>query len=394
MDRKRRRWHLRPGVMLPVVVSVLLVGTFTVTLYMMHHSLELQESHGGAFFDQLSSSSAREEDALASTATSTPRRYKYLIFSGFMSGQGLGNAMNGLLATHLLGLEFNRTVCVKPDASGIKDFHAVFAAVPEVEKACNILWKENRTYYGRTFSLNNFGEVPNECSLQRYLASNETVYRIWGNTYPRWPVVPRRFFTTYYRPKQRLIPWLPKPPPMTVVHLRAPDKTNDNRNGLDDLFLENLNKLLGHGYDDTYLVTNQVDLYSKFPHWRSPNWKDVQHSMSKPKSVTDSVHNNISDNQQDPLPPPIQSLQMWSDWYTIATARKVIHTISDFSGSALHWMSNDSTEISVDNNHQLRLLNESWIRDGETPRLVDRRRNASPNGDLRKCLRTETGAWG
>ena len=264
-----KRTQHRRGVVLVTFVSVCVVITFFATLYTMHRSLDLQErlprrtflslsssqfSNGVESANQLSSSSATEE-TLAST--------KFLIFNGFMIGQVMGNAMNGLLATHLLGFEFNRTVCVSPDA--LPHFHAVFAASPDVEKACNWLWKQNRSTFGRNFNLNNFGAIPDECTLQRILASNETVYKISGNTYPRWPEVPPRFFTSHYRPSQQLIQWLPKPKPATVVHLRAPDSTNDGRAGLDDTFLANLFQLLGKDDDDTYLVTNQVDLYAKFP---------------------------------------------------------------------------------------------------------------------------------
>jgi hypothetical protein len=80
---------------------------------------------------------------------------------------------------------------------------------------------------------------------------------------------------------------------------------------------------------------------------------------------------------------------MWADWYTILTAEIVYHTHSDFSISAIHWQNIPSKSIDGYDPvlKELKLIEESWRVDGETPRLVDRRIDGEGTNALRKCSR-------
>lgn len=300
-----------------------------------------------------------------------------------MKGQGTGNFMNGLLATHLLALEFNRTVCVSPD---YKDFHLAFqprqAALKDI---CAPILKQYNQNIELRIMLNNFGKPPNECQLQIKLAE-QPVLVVLANTYPRWPVVPDDFFFTHYEPTPQLLAMLPyRTAPRTVVHLRRPDKRGaDDRKGLDLASFQQLYETLP---SDTYLVTNNVAWYQHFPTWQHPSWKIVQHT------ATSKFWGNVPEHDES-LDHSRQVLQMWADWFSILSAQHVVHTASDFSHSAVHWQNIPSQEINgILPNGKLDLVPESWIRDGETPRLVDRRIGASNNADLRRCVKEEKGKW-
>jgi hypothetical protein len=76
---------------------------------------------------------------------------------------------------------------------------------------------------------------------------------------------------------------------------------------------------------------------------------------------------------------------MWSDWYTVIMAKYVIHTHSDFSLSAIHWMNIDSKTIhGLLKDNTLDLVDESWRVDdrqnGVTPKLSQRTKD-----QLRLC---------
>ncbi len=208
-----------------------------------------------------------------------PIHSQFLIYKGFMKGQGTGNHMNGLLATHLLALEFNRTVCVSPD---YKEFHLAFRSrQPALQEACDPIIKEYNDNVNLRIMLNNFGKPPNECRLQQQLADRkQPVWVILANTYPRWPEVPPNFFFQYYEPTPALLAWLPYPQsPHTVVHLRTPDKHGaDDRAGLDNATFAMLYQTLP---SDTFLVTNNVAWYDHFPTWQHPAWTIVQHTASR-----------------------------------------------------------------------------------------------------------------
>ena len=88
---------------------------------------------------------------------------------------------------------------------------------------------------------------------------------------------------------------------------------------------------------------------------------------------------------QLPLDENQQHMQLWADWYTILTAKMVYHTHSDFSVSAIHWQTIPSKVIGDVVSGELQLTGESWIVDGETARLIDRRVGAEGTSELRAC---------
>lgn len=86
----------------------------------------------------------------------------------------------------------------------------------------------------------------------------------------------------------------------------------------------------------------------------------------------------------------VQTMQMLADWYTILTAKEVYHTHSDFSISAVHFQNLPSKSIQGYNATagKLELIDESWLVDGETERLVDRRVDGEGTSRLRECIPT------
>jgi hypothetical protein len=92
----------------------------------------------------------------------------------------------------------------------------------------------------------------------------------------------------------------------------------------------------------------------------------------------------------------VNNMQLWSDWYTVLMAKQVVHTHSDFSISAIHWMNIKDTKtvmgikyvgMNGKTEKVLDLIDESWRRDGETIPLRDRNRvNVSvTDNDMRLC---------
>ncbi len=309
-----------------------------------------------------------------------PANQRYLMFVPMTDGQGLGNIMNGLLAAHLFGDEFNRRVCVSTEFKG---FHMLFQPVQDgLLEECALFPQLQGGHQGVV--LFNYGILPDECALRDLLASPAQLLFYIGNTYPRWPIVPERYFETLYKPRPELISILPwKTPPQTVVHLREPDPTADHRDGLDDTTLQVLGKTLPR---DTFLVTNRVEWYDMFESkygWSHPEWNLVIHSANAINwgSRTNTTRINESESFKRLSLEDQQTLQMFCDWYTISQGSHVLHTHSDFSLSAIHFMNihNSQTILGTDNNH-LNLVEESWRRDGETPRLIDRKPD-----NLRSC---------
>ena len=186
--------------------------------------------------------------------------------------------------------------------------------------------------------------------LQQTLASREhRLLWIEANTYPRWTQTPPQVrFTTYYKPKEallRVLPWKDSnTPPHHVVHLRAPDGTSDIRKGLDDETLEALGK---HLPSDTYLVTNKVMWYDWFEEkfgWSHPPWQGVTHSALA-LSWGDRQGRNIPRVTLNKDEKEMRNLELWADWYTILHAKSLIHTHSDFSSSAAHWMNIEDSHV-------------------------------------------------
>jgi hypothetical protein len=77
-----------------------------------------------------------------------------------------------------------------------------------------------------------------------------------------------------------------------------------------------------------------------------------------------------------------RNLQLWADWYTIINAQVVLHTHSDFSLSACHWMNmEDSRTIQGVKDGSLDLT-EDWFRTQEsTPPLSKR-----SSDELQHCV--------
>ena len=168
---------------------------------------------------------------------------------------------SGLLAVHLLGTEFNRTVCIIPRSNFLKAFEPRDAAV---RKQCDDYFQihKKRPAGPTHIILVNFRKGPDECLLQKQLASNEKQIYIQANTYCRWRTVPPNFFFQFYRAKREFLDTLPyeaNNPPKTVVHLRLQDGAMDVRKGLDEKSLAKLGQLLSKKEDKPYLVTNLCD---------------------------------------------------------------------------------------------------------------------------------------
>jgi hypothetical protein len=315
---------------------------------------------------------ANSSSPSSSSSIPTSSIKKFLIFHPIKTNQGLGNVISGLLAAHLFGLEFNRTVCVSREYEG---FHQAFEALHNVEE-CKEMESIGEQVTKSWIRIYNYEGAPNEYRLKENLSSDEPVMHHIGNTYPRWPVVPDDFFRRFYKPRKALLDTLPwKEPPRVVVHLRQPDGKVDLRKGLDNLTLHTLGRDLPN---HTFLVTNRVDWYAFFEYygWSYPPWATVRHSAhtrldwGSVKNV--STHSTSPEEEQSQ-----QNMQMWSDWYTILVADKVYHTHSDFSMSAIHW--NNVWSRTIQGSHKvnggsavLDLDKEYWV-GAEYPRLIDRK---------------------
>lgn len=307
---------------------------------------------------------------------------KFIVFDGTLPGQGIGNIVSGLLAAHLLGEEFNRTVCVQYES-----FLCAFEPINgEVLQNCPTLManlpekKRNENF----IDIINYHGAADECKIQALFRSDENVIFLVGNTYPRWSPVRPGFFYEHYAAKPQLKQILPyNVTPTTVVHLREPDAKLDARLGLDEPSLHFLETTLPNG---TFLVTNRVEWYDRFEKhgWSHPNWDRVYHTA---KSMSWGGRSGQGDKTGGD-DKEARSMHAWADWYTILNAKTVYHTHSDFSGSAVHWMGMESRVFQAYNatERAVNMIEESWRRDGETIPLRDRR--ILPDSDpraLRGC---------
>jgi hypothetical protein len=263
-----------------------------------------------------------------------PSAIRFLIFRPPLEeAQGLGNVMNGLLAAHILGQEFNRTVCVSPEWSDLA------VALESLTPECRHSTLGPRTPQNTIWLINYAKKPNNECELKHRLEGKEAVIYFVANTYPRWPqTTPLTIdLTEYYRPTtelQAILPWTT--PPKIVVHLREPDNDQDHRAGLDSPTRTALGTALP---SDTFLVTNRVDYYQWFHErygWQHPPWTGVRHSAIP----------NIQWTSRVTVTHAEESRQLWADWWTIYNANLLYHTHSDFSRSAARWrQSEDSFTI-------------------------------------------------
>ena len=337
---------------------------------------------------------------------------KFIIFHRIQDAQGAGNHMHGLLAAHLLGDEFERVVCV---SNHYKNFHLAFESADPVaiEHCPDILERHNKEppFTGRdqTIELLNYIHAPaNECALKEMLSSRKRILHMTANTYPRWPRVPKHVnFFAFYKAKPILLDVLPYPhtePPPIVVHLRKADREGkDSRLGVRDEDLRALGKLLpvDASQRSPFLVTNNVEWFDLFEQqygWSHPFWSVVVHSElgfqweARETEVPQSLNGDKLARQRKYASvrkelgvDTFESLQLWSDYYTLLRADKVYHTFSDFSLSAVHWMGTWSrTYDGLDKRTgKMILLEENWITDGESPRLADRAPDQLKNCDAR-----------
>jgi len=339
--------------------------------------------------------------------------HKFIIFHKIEDTQGAGNVMHGLLAAHLLGDEFQRTVCI---SNSYESFHFAFEAIhPMAVQHCpDILERHNKnppdTPREQTIELLNYRTTPvNECKLKEMLASHKRVLHMTANTYPRWPHIPKHIhFFAFYKAKPILLEILPYPttePPPIVIHLRHPDVEGvDSRKGVAEQDLRALgqnflSEMSQNAKMTPWLVTNNVEWFNYFRDnfgWSHPFWNVVMHSeyglqwderqrTESPLSMSQDRRMRLAKYQQVRQQIGVDKfewLQLWCDYYTLLRAEKVYHTFSDFSLSAVHWQGIWSrTYDGLDEWGKLKLLEENWITDGESPRLIDR-----GDKDLRFCL--------
>jgi hypothetical protein len=343
---------------------------------------------------------------------------RFIIFQPIMEGQGTGNIMSGLLAVHLLGLEFNRTVCV---SQSYTNFHMAFEiANPAVAVSCRQLLECEQPVFKMQHHIRliNYMAAPNECSLQAKLAStleDDRILWIMANTYPRWPqddMIPNDFFFHNYQARKRLIDMLPydvENPPSTVVHLRFQDGSRDIRKGLDNTTLHNLGKSLSlsttkkNDQRPVYLVSNHVAFFDFFEReygWEHPIWDAVTHSalaISWGNRHNESIRRSIIHDTKAERDK--QTMQLWVDWYTLLRAKYIVHTASDFSSSAAHWMKINSMIIegssSEDDNNDnddevIRLSFEFWRRNNDAISLVERTNSSNDAAALLSVVGTTT----
>ena len=320
---------------------------------------------------------------------------RFLIFEGDrLAGQGAGNLMNGLLATHLFGDEFNRTVCIVPG------YKFPFERKDPLKRVlCKLFFEKHPEIpvqmENRIFVVN-FMKPPDECELQQALASEDKkVLYIQANTYPRWRSVPSEYFFNFYRPTREFLQSLPYSAdqhiPSTVVHLRMEDGRSDPRQGLDPLSLDTLGALLSKdassSTDRPYLVTNHVawfDFFGTKYGFDHPEYEIVTHSATRAKwGDRKESRKGFGQYPETKQAKELQILQLWRDWLALLLAKKVYHTHSDFSLSAIHWMGSDEpdqqgditwsrTIMGVSSNKELILERESWVTEPTMKRLVDR----------------------
>ena len=316
----------------------------------------------------------RFRDVLTTLQQPAPvQPFKFIMFLPLEAGQGIGNIMNGLLAAHLLADEFGRVVCI---TDHWVDFYQAFIPLHHRKQCAKLQQYPTELNGSEQISLLNFGLPANECHLKQFLASDQKLIFLIGNTYPRWRDTPDKYWDRFYMTTERMKHLLhvqSKHPIHTVVHLRDADGDMDPRKGLDPETLTVLGSTLPN---NTFLVTNNVQWYSFFEeqyHWSNPGWSSVRHSAYTSLEWGPKLTN--VKKEEDHM------MNLWCDWYTILMAEKVIHTHSDFSLSAIHWRNLESkTILGLDKNGNLDLIDEPWRREHSVIPLVQRKEN-----ELKHC---------
>lgn len=210
-------------------------------------------------------------------------------------GQGLGNIMNGLIAASLLSIESKRCLIVQWPS---------FAHTFSSERRC--FHDLNGT--GARVDYWNFGYSDSAAHFRSVIESSVDDVRMSGNEYPNftWPLVPNGTFHELFEPRfTDAIETVD-----ILFHVRVGDSSRDRRAGdkqwikLQDLF------------PNATLIINSERLY-KDTTWRRPTHHKQEVSFHKLASTIDS--------------------STWFDWYMILKAKRVIHSPSSFSESAVRW---------------------------------------------------------
>ena len=378
-----------------------------------------------------------------------------------LTGQGLGNIVSGILAAHRLAEEFQRTICHMGSYSSFdqafqwKDLDHSQKCEEVLLDIRNNSWENHRPTSSNTIVQYNYDDtsVQSECTIKDLLLNYQQYPILYykGNTYPRWPTntitssdendqimqtpprkqhQPRDYFHEKFKPTSHLvdiIPWDIDNPPSIVVHLRDSDGRFDERAGLDNqtlsLLADELNNIAStstntdanhhknkysndknKNNNHIFLVTNRVEWYDKFPEWGHPNWSLVHHSAigriswgrRRDNDILITDYSKSSSKEEE-------ALQMWADWYTLLNAKRIYHTMSDFSRSASRWnekiqsftiVGSTTTTTAITNmtgqNKNNTILTENpklilrsdlqGFNESYTPRLVNRKKE-----DLRFC---------
>lgn len=282
-----------------------------------------------------SDESVNQTDSSGNTVNrNRPTRDRFLVYKAALFNQRIGASASGLLSAHLLGEEFGRIVCVHPV---FETFLDVFEPIdPQTNAKCTPVLR--KLYEGRRtghIQVRSDRKPPDECLLQETLISGPDIVYMIGDTYPRWPEVPPKFFDRFYRPKPQLLALLPyNATPEIVVELTAPEGRKVKR--LNSKELVAVGRL--HPSNRSYLIAeDRVDLYriSKAKYgWSHPPWNQNHSFVEINGTIVDPGNQTVLLNRQK-----------WVDWYTILQARKVLHQNSQLATSAIRWMGMESHSL-------------------------------------------------
>ena len=159
----------------------------------------------------------------------------------------------------------------------------------------------------------NFGKsTPFEDWRRLFASQNQSIIASEGNSehYLRRPSL----FS--FQPTPALQALLPQSFPNCVVHLRHPDNSRDYRRGVDPATLKVISQTLSK---DCFLITNHQEWYQSLNFTQSYYYNNNDTTISRPHQMATS-----------------EDLTLWRDWYTIYKAKRVYHTESGFSESAVH----------------------------------------------------------
>lgn len=231
---------------------------------------------------------------------------KFLVFVGPRRGQGIGNMLFGLHEAIRLSEWSNRILCVQWDS-----FHTAFDF--KFDKICS-----NNLRFSALLQSWNFGFSTNVLNVRDTLLSSITHVGFTGNTRVKIINYQSGNFLSLFYPTANFNKTCDTRPEICSVHVRKGDNSHDVRLGSDKTSI-----LLLESYIDKscYFVTNDVSYYDLVP-YKHPKWKSVGHSA-------------IGDN----------SLSPWCDWFKMLMSKRVYHTPSGLSESAILMANSTGIEI-------------------------------------------------